>query len=238
MPAAHSAILGQPAVAGSRSPSSEACPEEVSEHVRRIRRPRRRATCQCDAARGEPAREVIAEPKPALFRGSQYGVSVWVALLIQVWWQRHPVRAFEREVERPLSVSGASAALLRPRLSRSRPGPDPRADCLAGAAPAPQRAVCDALDWRKADSGLKEMCGTPTRMPSPLTASIECMCSPSVPLERWFSPLSPRPAQPGCSAKCGSVPSRMHSTAACPFIRCRVRRRCGARIFYGVTIFL
>ena len=76
---------------------SERIEIEVRGHVRRIRRPRRRAACQCDAARGEPAREVLAELEPALFRGSPYGVSVWVAFLIQVWWQRHPVRAFERE---------------------------------------------------------------------------------------------------------------------------------------------
>ena len=41
--------------------------------------------------------EVIAPLEPALFRGTSYGLSVWLTLLIQVYWHRRPVRAFERE---------------------------------------------------------------------------------------------------------------------------------------------
>ncbi len=41
--------------------------------------------------------EVIAPLEPTLFRGSGYGLSVWVTFLVQVYWQRRPVRAFERE---------------------------------------------------------------------------------------------------------------------------------------------
>ena len=49
---------------------------------------------------GLPRREeVLAALEPTLFRGSSYGLSVWVMFLLQVYWQRHPARAFEREWE-------------------------------------------------------------------------------------------------------------------------------------------
>lgn len=79
--------------------------EEVSErlevrvrgYVRRIRRPRYRAACECASRQGQRVPEAIAPPPPALFRGSHYGLSVWVAYLVQVHWQRQPARAFERQ---------------------------------------------------------------------------------------------------------------------------------------------
>ena len=79
--------------------------EEVSErvevwiegHIRRIRRPRYRASCECARQQGQAAAEVIAPLEPALFRGTSYGLSVWLTWLIQVYWHRRPVRAFERE---------------------------------------------------------------------------------------------------------------------------------------------
>ena len=70
---------------------------EVRGHVRRIRRPRYRASCECAGQQGQAVAEVIAPLEPALFRGTSYGLSVWMAFLIQVYWQRRPVRAFERE---------------------------------------------------------------------------------------------------------------------------------------------
>ncbi len=70
---------------------------EVKAHVRRIRRPRYRAACECARRPGQAVPEVLAPLEPTLFRGSGYGLSVWVAFLMQVDWQRHPARAFERE---------------------------------------------------------------------------------------------------------------------------------------------
>ena len=70
---------------------------EVRGYKRRIRRPRYRATCECAQQQGQAVPEVIAPLEPTLFRGTSYGLSVWVTWLIQVYWQRHPVRAFERE---------------------------------------------------------------------------------------------------------------------------------------------
>ena len=67
----------------------------IEGHIRRIRRPRYRAVCECVTGRGE----VVAALEPTLFRGSGYGLSVWVIFLLQVYWQRHPARAFEREWE-------------------------------------------------------------------------------------------------------------------------------------------
>ena len=75
---------------------SERIEVEVKGHVRRIRRPRYRATCKCPQPSGRTA-EVIAPLEPTLFRGTSYGLSVWVTWLIQVYWQRRRARAFERE---------------------------------------------------------------------------------------------------------------------------------------------
>ena len=76
---------------------SERIEVEVQGHVRRIRRPRYRASCECARQQGQAIGEVIAPLEPALFRGTSYGLSVWMAWLIQVYWQRRPMRAFERE---------------------------------------------------------------------------------------------------------------------------------------------
>ena len=76
---------------------SERVEIEVKAHLRRIRRTRWRASCECAAQRGESQPEVVAPPEPSLFRGTSYGLSVWVTFLVQVYWQRHPARAFERE---------------------------------------------------------------------------------------------------------------------------------------------
>ena len=76
---------------------SERVEISVQAHVRRIRRPRFRAACQCARQQGLAVPEVQAELEPALFRGSNYGRSVYVEFLLQVYWQRRPARAFERE---------------------------------------------------------------------------------------------------------------------------------------------
>ena len=77
--------------------SSASIEVDVRGYVRRIRRPRFRAGCGCAQRQGQPVPAVIAPREPTLFRGTSYGLRVWVAFLLQVYWQRHPVRAFERE---------------------------------------------------------------------------------------------------------------------------------------------
>ena len=69
----------------------------VQGYVRRTRRTRFRAGCECAQRQGQPVPEVIAPLDPPLFRGTSYGLSVWAEFLLQVYWQRRPVRAFERE---------------------------------------------------------------------------------------------------------------------------------------------
>ncbi len=76
---------------------SESIEVEVQGYVRRTRRARYRAGCGCARRQGQPTPEVLPPLEPRLFRGTSYGLSVWVAFLVQVYWQRHPVRAFERE---------------------------------------------------------------------------------------------------------------------------------------------
>ena len=74
---------------------SERIEVEVKGHVRRIRRPRYRATCECPPPPDRAGAEVIAPLEPALFRGTSYGLSVWVTWLIQVYWQRRPAHRQE-----------------------------------------------------------------------------------------------------------------------------------------------
>ena len=69
----------------------------VKAHIRHIRRPRYRAVCRCAQQRGLAVPEAQAELEPTLFRGSNYGRSVYVEFLLAVYWHRHPARAFERE---------------------------------------------------------------------------------------------------------------------------------------------
>ncbi|MCY4187722.1 MAG: hypothetical protein OXD30_04490 [Bryobacterales bacterium] len=76
---------------------SERIEVQVRGYVRRIRRPRYRAVCDCAQRQGPALSPAIAELEPVLFRGANYGLSVWVEFLLQVYWQRCPVRAFERE---------------------------------------------------------------------------------------------------------------------------------------------
>ena len=76
---------------------SETVEVEVQGYVRRVRRARYRAGCGCAQRQGQPVPEVLPAVEPRLFRGTSYGLSVWVAFLVQVYWQRHPVRSFERE---------------------------------------------------------------------------------------------------------------------------------------------
>ena len=76
---------------------SESIEVEVRGYVRRVRRVRFRARCGCAQRKGQPVPAVIAPLDRALFRGTSYGLSVWVEFLVQVYWQRHPVRAFARE---------------------------------------------------------------------------------------------------------------------------------------------
>ena len=71
---------------------------EVKGHVRRIRRPRYRASCECARQQGKAVAGVIAPLEPTLFRGKSYGLSVWMALLIQMYWQRRPVRALVSKI--------------------------------------------------------------------------------------------------------------------------------------------
>ena len=73
---------------------SETIEVEVTAHVRRIRRVRRRPACGC----GE-GRELMAPAPGRLFRGTPYGISVWALFLVQVWVHRQPLRAVARQLE-------------------------------------------------------------------------------------------------------------------------------------------
>ena len=93
---------------------SETIEVEVTAHVRRIRRVRRRPACGC----GE-GRELMAPAPGRLFRGTPYGISVWALFLVQVLSETTPA-------VQAAAVCGTSlkprdlAASVRPARRRCR----------------------------------------------------------------------------------------------------------------------
>lgn len=79
-------ICGKPATMISSTEDSELLEIEVRPHRRRIRRRRYRATCDCDPAR----RTLIAPPPPKLIPKGNYGISIWVHVLLDKYSSYRP----------------------------------------------------------------------------------------------------------------------------------------------------
>jgi transposase len=77
---------GKPAVMMSDTEDSEVLEIEVQAHRRRIRRRRYRAACDCDPAR----RTLVAPPAPRLIPKGNYGVSIWVLVLLDKYASYRP----------------------------------------------------------------------------------------------------------------------------------------------------
>lgn len=88
LPAARLAcpICGKPAVPMSATEDSEVLEVDVRAHRRRIRRRRYRATCDCDPAR----RTLTAPPPPKLIPKGNYGLSIWVHVLLDKYASYRP----------------------------------------------------------------------------------------------------------------------------------------------------
>ena len=82
--------------------------------VRRIRRPRTRARCQCAAAS-----EAVAPPPARLFAHTAYGVSVWAWFVLECYAYHRPLRAVARALATlgipiaPGTLADAQSRLLR-----------------------------------------------------------------------------------------------------------------------------
>jgi len=77
---------GKPAAPMSATEDSELLEIEVKAHRRRIRRRRYRATCACDPGR----RTLVAPPPPKLIPKGNYGISIWVHVLLDKYASYRP----------------------------------------------------------------------------------------------------------------------------------------------------
>ena len=86
---------GKPAVMMSATEDSELLEIDVRAHRRRIRRRRYRATCDCDPAR----RTLTAPPPPKLIPKGNYGISIWVHVLLDKYSSYRPTERLLGQLE-------------------------------------------------------------------------------------------------------------------------------------------
>jgi len=88
-------ICGRPFVMMSATEDSELLEIEVRAHRRRIRRRRYRMTCDCDPAR----RTLTAPPPPKLIPKGNYGISIWVHVLLDKYSSYRPTERLLGQLE-------------------------------------------------------------------------------------------------------------------------------------------
>ena len=88
-------ICGKPAAMMSDTEDSEVLEIDVRAHRRRIRRRRYRATCDCDPAR----RTLTAPPPPKLIPKGNYGISIWVHVLLDKYSSYRPTERLLGQLE-------------------------------------------------------------------------------------------------------------------------------------------
>lgn len=120
------ALCGKPATRMSVTEDSEVLEIDVRAHRRRIRRRRYRAACDCDPAR----RTLVAPPPPKLIPKGNYGISIWVHVLLDKY-------ASYRPTERLLGQLGQydvdlPAGTINDGLKRIEPLMQPIYEALCG----------------------------------------------------------------------------------------------------------
>jgi len=88
-------ICGKPATMMSDTEESEMLEIDVRAHRRRIRRRRYRAACDCDSAR----RTLTAPPPPKLIPKGNYGISIWVLVLLDKYSSYRPTERLLGQLE-------------------------------------------------------------------------------------------------------------------------------------------
>jgi transposase len=88
-------ICGKPAAMMSDTEDSEVLEIDVRAHRRRIRRRRYRAACDCDPAR----RTLVAPSPPKLIPKGNYGVSIWVLVLLDKYSSYRPTERLLGQLE-------------------------------------------------------------------------------------------------------------------------------------------
>ena len=88
-------ICGKPAAMMSATEDSDVLEIDVRAHCRRIRRRRYRATCDCDPTR----RTLTAPPPPKLIPKGNYGISIWVHVLLDKYSSYRPTERLLGQLE-------------------------------------------------------------------------------------------------------------------------------------------
>ena len=88
-------ICGKPAAMMSDTEDSEVLEIDVRAHRRRIRRRRYRAACDCDPTR----RTLTAPPLPKLIPKGNYGISIWVLVLLDKYSSYRPTERLLGQLE-------------------------------------------------------------------------------------------------------------------------------------------
>jgi len=88
-------ICGRPFVMMSATEDSELLEIEVRAHRRRIRRRRYRTACDCDCSR----RTLTAPPPPKLIPKGNYGISIWVHVLLDKYSSYRPTERLLGQLE-------------------------------------------------------------------------------------------------------------------------------------------
>ena len=88
-------ICGKPATRMSATEDSEVLEIDVRAHRRRIQRRRYRASCDCDPAR----RTLTAPPPPKLIPKGNYGISIWVHVLLDKYSSYRPTERLLGQLE-------------------------------------------------------------------------------------------------------------------------------------------
>lgn len=88
-------LCGKPAATMSDTEDSEVLEIDVRPHRRRLRRRRYRAACDCDPAR----RTLVAPPPPKLIPKGNYGVSIWVLVLLDKYASYRPTERLLGQLE-------------------------------------------------------------------------------------------------------------------------------------------
>jgi transposase len=88
-------ICGKPAMMMSDTEDSEVLEIDVRAHRRRIRRRRYRVVCDCDPAQ----RTLTAPPPPKLIPKGNYGISIWVLVLLDKYSSYRPTERLLGQLE-------------------------------------------------------------------------------------------------------------------------------------------
>jgi transposase len=88
-------VCGKPAMMMSSTEDAALLEIDVRAHRRRIRRRRYRPTCDCDPAR----RTLVAPPPPKLIPKGNYGISIWVHVLLDKYSSYRPTERLLKQLQ-------------------------------------------------------------------------------------------------------------------------------------------